>query len=171
MDSVAYSEIDVVRERWGRPLLQIKDQKHGSKLSKRKTAKATLDIRAPSPSINDDVEDLNHCEVIHYAPEVAHDEENGIEDKSKPMEATCGLPRSVSNSYQLGATSLMNHELPSHSSYRFVPAPAPERQVRFGLLPAAEISSTPTRWNPGTKDIHKEKIQQICVALDHRHNV
>ena len=87
------------------------------------------------------------------------------------MEATCGLPRSVSNSYQLGATSLVNHELPSRSSYRFVSPPAPDRQVCFGLLPAAEISSTPTRWNPGTKDIREEKIQQIRVALDHRHNV
>jgi hypothetical protein len=187
VDSVEYSEIDVVRERWGRPLLQVKDQKYGSiRLGKRKTAKATLDthalsppinedvrapspsinddVRAPSPSINDKVEELNNRQLIHYVSEPANDSRHGAE------------------SYQPAAAPVVKHAVPPGSSDGFVPghgfasghgfAPglAPDQQVRFGLLPPAEISSIPAPWKAVTKEDRDERIQQIRWRLDQRHN-
>lgn len=168
VDSIEYSEIDVVRERFGRPLLQVKDQKYGS--IRRKTTKATLDIRAPFPPINDDNEEINNRKLIHYIPEPAVDEEDGAQKTFKPAaaEVTHGFPCSVTTSYQPAAGFLVNHALPPGSSHEFAPA---EKQVRFDLLPPAEISSIPAPWKPVTKEDREQRIKQVRVGLDHRYNI
>ena len=123
VDSVEYSEVNVIQERWGHPLLQVKDRKYGSiRLGKCKTVKATLDthalslpinedVRASSPSINDNVSaplpsinnKVEDRQLIHFVPEPANDSRHGAE------------------SYQPAATPIMKHAVPPGSSDGFVP--------------------------------------------------
>ena len=54
--------------------------------------------------------------------------------------------------------------VPGHgfaSGHGFVPGLTPDQQVRFGLLPPAEISSIPAPWKLVTKEDWDERIQQI----------
>jgi len=136
-NSVEYGEIALVRDRWGKQLLQVKDQKSSNLKMPRKRKMRNVNI----------AEDHNSQQLLHFVPPASDDgddkphDEHGDELVPPAIASAPALPPPVlRDTAHFVVPSL--RVAPQHQ----LPAPAPAQPLihdpaPFKLLPAAEISS------------------------------
>lgn len=179
--SVAYGEIPLVADRFGSLLLQVKDRKTGNQKVARK-GKATS--KAPLVTDAQVVEEHNHQELLHYAPPSDTNEDPGaFLDNFEPLpdisKFQAHAPRPLTNDLmpqnpfpsQVHAPHPLVNQLMTH-----MPAVAhplrdigPRKEVRFGLLPAAEISSIPNGPSGDNRMAEIERLKAQLAALQGGH--
>lgn len=165
-DSVEYGEIPLVIDRWGTPLLQVKDQKAGNvqPIRARKGSKAASKFRQPSISIDDRVEEMNTRNVTYPAATLVDDDDDELMSCAPMQNARAFLPQPQTPHL---VSKLPPPSLVKYPSSTFVPSmgrTAAKKHVEFNLLPAAEISSS-TKPPKSSQDIRTAKIERLQAEL------
>jgi hypothetical protein len=171
VDSVEYGEIALVRDRWGKELLQVKDQKYSNLKMPRR-------CKMPNVNIDNVAEDLNSQCLVHFIPASDHGKNSG-EGPGDEL-----VPPAMASESQLSAPTLPPPVLcnPAHfvmpPARHVVPparlgappahvasehqllapalaAPIPHDPASFKLLPAAEILSIRKPIKMGTLQQHR----------------
>ena len=156
-NSVEYGEIAIVRDRWGKELLQVKDQKYSNlKMPRRR--------KMPNVNVVDVTEDRNSQHLLHFVPPLS---DNGDEPGDEPRNAPPLVPPTMTSKSQLSAPALPPPVLrdparfvmpPAHKASKLrlstsaLAAPIVCDPAPFKLLPAAEISSVPKPIQTGTSE-------------------
>jgi hypothetical protein len=166
--SVAYGEIPLVTDRFGSLLLQVKDKKAGNQkiARKGKVTQATSKAQAPLVTVEQVVEERNNRELLHYVPPLDINENPGtLLDNSQP-------PPEISKSQAHAARPLTNDFMP-HIPFPTLAHPPRDigarKEVRFELLPAAEISSIPNGPSGNDRMAQIERLKAQLSALQGGH--
>jgi len=140
INSVEYGEIALVRDRWGKELLQVKDQKYSNlKMPRRR--------KMPNVNVDNVAEDHNSQHLLHFVPPPSDDGDKpgdehvppAMASESQPLAPTLPPPvlRNPARFVVPPAHVASKHQLLAPA----LAAPIPHDPAPFKLLPAVEITS------------------------------
>jgi hypothetical protein len=169
INSVEYGEIAVVRDRWGKELLQVKDQKYSNlKMPRRR--------KMPNVNVDNVAEDHNSQHLLHFVPPPSDDgNKPGDEPGDEPV------PSAMASESQPLAPTLPPPVLRDPARFVVPPArvtskrqlsapalatPIPHDPAPFKLLPAAEISSILKPIKTGTLQHAKDSAPQKQLRFE-----